>query len=734
MAVFTGTDDSDILNGGSGNDTLNGLGGDDELIGGPGADSLDGGEGSDVADYRGSDAGVSVNLATGEGSGGHAEGDTLSGIENVRGSDLGDTLIGNDGDNQLRGRAGADSLAGGDGSDRVDYRGSDAGVSVNLATGEGSGGHAEGDTLSGFEEVRGSDHSDSLTGSDGDDRFIGRGGNDTIDGGGGVDMLRFDRDPWSRIEDLVVDLDAGTATGTWNGSAFTYRISNIEQVRGTSVGDTLTGDAGENRLWGGGGADKLDGGAGSRDWVEYWSSNAGVSVNLATGTGSGGHAQGDSISNVERIRGSSHNDTLIGDGGENVLRGDGGADVLDGGAGDDWVVYSGSDAAVSINLATGVVSGGHAQGDSFRNVEAVFGSRWNDTLIGDEGNNQLDGFRGDDVLTGGRGADTFLFYNEFGSPGHDTITDFTDGEDRISFEGWASEPSFAQIRDAATEVSGGVRLDLSALGGGTIDVMGLSLSGLDAPDFEYLTERGTAGADTLNGGDRSDNLYGEGGNDALLGGDGDDNINGGAGNDRLWGQDGDDTLDGGAGSDLIFGQAGNDTIAGGDALDIVLGGDGDDRIRGDGGNDGVWAEGGNDTLDGGTGEDFLAGGTGNDSLSGGDGVDYLAGEAGNDTLDGGAGYDVLAGGDGADRLMGGAEGDTFFGQGGADVFVVAGGTNWVMDFAPGSDRFEISGMTETGFRAAATQVGDHVHVALDGGDLYLAWTTLAALEGVDLLA
>ena len=57
-----------------------------------------------------------------------------------------------------------------------------------------------------------------------------------------------------------------------------------------------------------------------------------------------------------------------------------------------------------------------------------------------------------------------------------------------------------------------------------------------------------------------------------------------------------------------------------------------------------------------------------------------------------------------------------------------------MDFAPGSDRFEISGMTETGFRAAATQVGDHVHVALDGGDLYLAWTTLAALEGVDLLA
>ena len=41
----------------------------------------------------------------------------------------------------------------------------------------------------------------------------------------------------------------------------------------------------------------------------------------------------------------------------------------------------------------------------------------------------------------------------------------------------------------------------------------------------------------------------------------------------------------------------------------------------------------------------------------------------------------------------------------------------------------VSGMTEAGFRAAATQVGEHLHVALpEGGDLYLAWTTLGAFD------
>ena len=48
------------------------------------------------------------------------------------------------------------------------------------------------------------------------------------------------------------------------------------------------------------------------------------------------------------------------------------------------------------------------------------------------------------------------------------------------------------------------------------------------------------------------------------------------------------------------------------------------------------------------------------------------------------------------------------------------------------DRLKVSGMTEAGFRAATTRVGEHLHMALpEGGDLYLVWTTLGAF---DLLA
>ena len=133
-----------------------------------------------------------------------------------------------------------------------------------------------------------------------------------------------------------------------------------------------------------------------------------------------------------------------------------------------------------------------------------------------------------------------------------------------------------------------------------------------------------------------------------------------------------------------------------------------------------------------TGDGYLKGGAGPDTLTGGAGKDYLAGESGDDVLEGGPGRDVLAGGAGNDRLIGGAEGDTFFGQAGADTFVVTGGVNWVMDF-DSSDRLDL-GMTLAQVQAAATQLGEHLHVALaGGGDLYIANAVLADLEADNLI-
>ena len=55
-----------------------------------------------------------------------------------------------------------------------------------------------------------------------------------------------------------------------------------------------------------------------------------------------------------------------GAGGNDYFWGLGGADTIIGGTGTDSAFYDASDAAVSINLATGAASGGHAAGDVSR--------------------------------------------------------------------------------------------------------------------------------------------------------------------------------------------------------------------------------------------------------------------------------------------------------------------------------------------------------------------------------
>ena len=72
---------------------------------------------------------------------------------------------------------------------------------------------------------------------------------------------------------------------------------------------------------------------------------------------------------------------------------------------------------MSVDLATGTVSGGHAQGDTLADTnvtlagfqgdfEGVLGSTLDDTLTGSAGDDWLAGCAGADSLTGGRGMDT----------------------------------------------------------------------------------------------------------------------------------------------------------------------------------------------------------------------------------------------------------------------------------------------------------------------------------------
>ncbi|WP_448648991.1 retention module-containing protein [Pseudomonas corrugata] len=68
------------------------------------------------------------------------------------------------------------------------------------------------------------------------------------------------------------------------------------------------------------------------------------------------------------------------------------------------------------------------------------------------------------------------------------------------------------------------------------------------------------------------------------------------------------------------------------AFDVSGAHDGNDTLLGGGGNDILFGQGGNDSLNGGKGNDILLGGTGNDTLIGGQGHDTLIGGLGGDTF------------------------------------------------------------------------------------------------------
>jgi serralysin len=219
--------------------------------------------------------------------------------------------------------------------------------------------------------------------------------------------------------------------------------SNMDWLIGTNGSDYVKGFGGNDVLKGGGGADTLDGGMG-KDTASYLDSIWWVEVNLDTGRGWSGSAQGDVLINIENVVGSTYGDrlegdiygntlsgmdggdTLIGGGGADILQGGpdtdqmtggAGADMIDGGDGSDWAYYQESPAAVFISFIDHTASGGDAEGDTLIGVENTFGSQFADHITGDNGWNYLGGYEGDDVLSGlgefdslagGRGRDLLI--------------------------------------------------------------------------------------------------------------------------------------------------------------------------------------------------------------------------------------------------------------------------------------------------------------------------------------
>jgi Ca2+-binding RTX toxin-like protein len=701
--TLIGGQGNDRLLGGSGFDTLDGEAGDDVLIGGEDADTLHGGSGSDTVSYENADTGVVASLATLSGADGEAAGDIYTGVENLRGSEYDDELVGDaenntieglDGDDVLEGGGGDDLLDGGLGGDFASYAGAISGVTVDLtiSTAQMTGETTGNDTLKSIENLAGSTHADTLIGDAEDNVLMGDAGDDILYGNEGSDIL---------LGELGMD--------------------------------TLYGGAGEDLLSGDKGADIFYGGD-DIDTVTYIGAGAGVTVDLSTNSAAGDEAEGDALFEIENIIGSAYNDSLKGDALANALIGGSGDDLIDGLAGDDFLEggqgsdtitggegsdtasYQGDPEGVNVDLG-GDAMDGFGTKDTLTTIENLLGSSQNDILVGDEAENILTGGLGDDILTGGggddslaggegsdslvggTGGDTYLFEEDWGA---DTITETDDGSVNIvDFSEAYSNLSFTihedghiSATDSMNELNdvfhvghliGGRGDDVFILeqgsslqpfidgGPGAVDEEGLG--GSDTLDYSGYTAGitvdlssssnpvgtngitnihniiGTAYDDTLTGNDENNILIGGEGADFLYGGAGEDLLMGGAGMDTLEGGAGDDYLEGGADGDAFYGG----TIAGGD--------DGNDtvsyetfQVKSDGIGvtanlaDAVYSGGdaegdsldGIENLIGSMGADTLVGDSGSNLIYGGDGDDLLIGGGGDDSLEGGVGWDTVS--------------------------------------------------------------------------------------------
>ncbi|EIM30503.1 beta strand repeat-containing protein [Microvirga lotononidis] len=523
----TAPDSGDYLDGGDGNDTITAADTSDTLAGGAGTDILRANDGNDVIYGDATDANEDGIV------------DPASIDNPVGGDDIldagngNDTLFGGGGNDSLLGGYGNDSLLGGYGNDML----IGAGDNDTLQGGAGN------DTLDGGLG------NDDLDGGDGDDQMLSSTGDDILRGGLGVDTL---------------------LAGGGN-----------DQLFGGDGNDDLNGGENDDRLVGGSGADTLNGSIGV-DTADYSGSAQAITIQLsadptAPGTGTGGEAEGDRLIGIEKVIGSSSNDTLLGstiadvlDGftGNDRLVGGGGADFLIGNGGLDTADYSTSGAAVAVTLNAdpagfGTGTGGDAEGDQLNTIERVIGSNFNDTLTGSSNGDILVGGAGADVLAGGAGIDTA----EYSTSSSGVTTNLeagtglggdAEGDQLSTIENLiGSAFNDLLIGDAAANrleggsgndiLRGGVGADVLIGGDGAGDTADYSTS--SAAISVTLTAVAN-GATTGAGGEAAGDLLN--GIEDLIGSAFTDTLNGSAVANRLVSGNGNDVLRGGSGADLLI--------------------------------------------------------------------------------------------------------------------------------------------------------------------------------------
>ena len=530
-----------------------------------------------------------------------------------------------------------------------------------------------------------------ITGGAAADTLSGGGGSDTLDGGAGNDTYIVD----SQISSSVIIDSAGNADTIQSSVSFSLvdfnnanaKIENLTLTgtaiagTGNDLANTITGNDGNNVLDGLTGADMMIGGLGNDS---YYVDNAGdvITENAAEGTdavfssltytistnlenltltgASNIDGIGNDVDNV--ITGNAGNNSLSGGLGNDTLIGGKGNDTLDGGTGTDTASYASATGAVTVNLTTGLVTGGDGN-DTLSNIEIVIGSNLNDTFTGRSS--------GADTMSGGLGDDSYNVNNA----GDVIIENANEGTDTVI----SSLASYTLGND----------IENLTLTGSAINGTGNTLNNLIIGNSAANSLVGDAGDDTLNGGGGTDTLNGGAGNDTyivssqqttstILDSAGTDTIQSSASftlatltaieNLTLTGSSAIDAV-GNTLANVITGNSANNVLDGGTGADTMIGGAGDDAYKVDNAGDVVTenTNEGTDTVNStvtytlGNNLENLTLATGTSAINGtGNGANNLiTGNAGNNTLNGGAGNDTLNGGGGVDSLVGGGGDDTF---------------------------------------------------------------------------
>ncbi|MUM77246.1 hypothetical protein GKC30_06345 [Pseudodesulfovibrio sp. F-1] len=794
---ITGSAQGDSLYGGMGYNTLNGMCGNDYLaVGhyesefnsymlGPLSpyDTIDGGAGTDTLAFDGTYENDTLSLTN------------VTGIEHIQ---LGSTQTALMGHNGLAGAATFSIDA--SGIDPEDYHGiffSWDGVSISSFSQfiVGSGGNdfivggSGNDTLfggAGNDTLFGtggnnvffgtSVGNDSMTGGSGNDRFsMGTQltADDFIDGGAGDDSLYFTGNTENttalnsvtNIEHIIlgnastslVYSPTGTGTITINGSAITspktlnYDGSGATQAQhiiGGAGNDTLVGGGGNDTIQGGAGADNLSGGTGGFNTLSYASSTAGVNINLAANTASGGHAQGDTLASgtFKGIIGSAYADSLTGTSASERFEGGAGHDSIVGGTGND-----------SIDGGDGndiLISGG--------GQDTIHGGAGNDTIVISapvETGSVFDGGTGTNTLKISTNSASFFAATVAGI----SVVLFEGSSVSASFksdqlEAWSMNTASpgTSVTITIQDTSGGDTIDLSALSFGTnwnltgnrITVTSTGGNDLVKASATAETFNGSAGDVTVDysastagvsvnldlgenyregsgeyaAGDRYIDItafIGSAHNDIFTGQDDANNyFEGGAGKDRFIMStflDQNDTISGGAGCDTLEFTFVDDTmpLTNVTGIEHIILGDAATWLTG---HDALADPGSIFTLNAqhieGLGYNLVWNGEDISSFK-----QYIIGSNGNDSIVGGAGNDTLIGGDGQDWLEGGKGNNSIVGGGDDPIrrlFDVASYANETS----GINVNLVSG-TVTGSGINDTLVGINAVMGTSGNDTFL---------------